>query len=32
MTAGITLFGKGFRVEAGVDEGVHGAVKEAQGL
>src|ERR1700694_1151634 len=32
MTAGITLFGKGWRVVAGVDEGVHGAEKEAQGL
>ena len=32
MTAGITLFGKGWRVGAGVDEGVHGAVKDAHGL
>ena len=32
MTVGITLNGKGCRDEAGVDEEVHGAVKEAQGL
>jgi len=32
MTAGITLFGNGWRVGAGVDEEVHGAVKDAHGL
>src|ERR1700738_5084709 len=32
MTVGITLFGKGWRFAAGVDEGVHGAVKDAHGL
>ena len=30
--SGITLNGKGFRGEAGVEEGVHGAVKDAHGL
>src|ERR1700739_1496377 len=32
MTAGITLYGKGCRVAAGVDEEVHGAAKDAHGL
>src|SRR6266566_5819614 len=32
MTAGITLFGNGWRGFAAVEEGVHAAAKEAQGL
>src|SRR5258708_32058950 len=32
IAAGIRLFGKGWRVGAGIEEGVHGAVKDKHGL
>src|SRR5690349_7852161 len=32
MTLGITLKGNGWRVAAGADDGVHGAVNDAHGL